>query len=174
MDFETKYILVIPPLFPLYFVFSPLPFLSIYVAGLNFLPIPELLALLFPILVKKYFLYGKKMYNSVLRLHFPLPKKCQNYTQRGCLNQGFVYTNCHVSTAKKLFWRLEPAKKGSYRNFPIFFPFLSASPQRNTFPFSPFPPPAGDSREKGKKGKRKILDFLSRIFFKSRRAPGKI
>ena len=30
MDFETKYILVIPPLFPLYFVFSPLPFLSIY------------------------------------------------------------------------------------------------------------------------------------------------
>ena len=60
MDFEPKYILVIPPLFPLYFIFSPLPFLSIYVAGLNFLPIPELLVLLFPILVKNFFYMGRK------------------------------------------------------------------------------------------------------------------
>ncbi len=105
-------------------------------------------------------------------LHFLVPKKCQNYTHRGCSNQGFVYTNCHVSTALKLFWRLEPPKKGSFRNFSIFFLFCPLALNEILFLSPPFRP-RGTAEKKAKKGKRKILDFPSRIFFKSRKAPGK-
>ena len=92
-------------------------------------------------------LYPKRLFKSRFCLH-ELPRFC-----------GF-----------KTILKTGTSEKRVLQEFPFFFSFLSAYPQRNTFPFSPFPPPEGDSREKGKKGKRKILDFPSRIFFKSQKA----
>ncbi len=109
------------------------------------------------------------MYNSLLRLHFPVPKKCQNYTYRGCLNQGFVYTNCHVSAALKLFWRLEPPKKGSYRNFPFFFLFCPLTLNEILFLSPPFRRPRGTAEKKAKKEREKSLTFPQESFLKVKR-----